>query len=187
MALKIQHSKIRVKRSSIPGTKPTLGPSSDHTDNTWSNTDIYPGEFFINTTDKKLWIGTETSVLPIITTDSSFYEIYKETTDNAGITIFQLKVDELPLVNNDFVAIMDVKITAKCSDTSEWLMVDETYYTTFLGGTYGIKGTTTHFNSKNFLTAQHLITANPTSIDVQIRGESLKTIQWRIFITIRYV
>lgn len=187
MALKIQHSKIRVKRSSVPGTKPTIGPSSDHTDNTWSNTDIYPGEFFINTVDKKLWIGTENDILSITTTDSYFYEIYKETTDVAAITIFQLKPDELPLVNSDFVAIMDVKIVGKCVDTSEWLMVDETYYTTFLGGIYDIQGTTTHFNSKNFITATHFVSNTSTSIDIQIRGEDLKTIQWRIFINVRYV
>ncbi len=56
MPLKKEQGKIRIKRSSVTGVEPTLGPSSDHTDGTWSGTDCYAGEFFLNKIDEKLWI-----------------------------------------------------------------------------------------------------------------------------------
>jgi len=57
MAAITQHSKIRIKRSTTTGATPTIGTTNDHTDGTWSNTDIYVGEFFYNVVDNRLWIG----------------------------------------------------------------------------------------------------------------------------------
>lgn len=65
MSLKIQSSKHVIKRSNISGIVPTSGPSTDHTDNTWSSEDIYPGELFFNQADKLLWIGGIDEVIPI--------------------------------------------------------------------------------------------------------------------------
>jgi len=50
---------MRIKRSTIAATVPTLGNNDDHTDGSWSDEDIYTGEFFFNVPDKKLWIGGE--------------------------------------------------------------------------------------------------------------------------------
>ena len=58
MAKKTQYSKIKIKRSSVAGVIPTMGPSSDHTDGSWNGTDIYPGEFFINLADNRVWFGS---------------------------------------------------------------------------------------------------------------------------------
>lgn len=51
MALNPIEGRILNKRSSITGTTATSGTSTDHTDGTWNDTDIYIGEFFMNTTD----------------------------------------------------------------------------------------------------------------------------------------
>jgi len=47
-------AKIVIKRSSTALEVPTVAPSDNHTDSTWSKTDIYSGEFFLNENDKKL-------------------------------------------------------------------------------------------------------------------------------------
>ena len=43
-----QDSRIKIKRSTVTGTVPTVGPSTDHTQPSpaWSATDIYKGELF---------------------------------------------------------------------------------------------------------------------------------------------
>ena len=52
-----QDSRIKIKRSTISGTVPTVAPSTDHTQPTpaWSATDIYKGELFINQADNVVW------------------------------------------------------------------------------------------------------------------------------------
>lgn len=52
-----QYSKIVIKRSTTTGEQPTIGTTTDHTDGTWSATDIYVGEYFYNVADNRLWIG----------------------------------------------------------------------------------------------------------------------------------
>ena len=52
-----QDSRIRLKRSTISGTTPDIGPSSDHTDGTWAATDIYVSEPYLNTADNQVWVG----------------------------------------------------------------------------------------------------------------------------------
>lgn len=55
--IRTQYSRVINKRSDIAGVVPTIGPSNDHTDGTWSDTDIYPGEFYFNMEDQKVWFG----------------------------------------------------------------------------------------------------------------------------------
>lgn len=52
-----QDSRIKIKRSTISGTAPTVAPSDDHTQPSpaWSATDIYKGELFINQADNVVW------------------------------------------------------------------------------------------------------------------------------------
>ncbi len=59
---------MRVKRSTVAGVVPVLGPSNDHTDGTWvsaTNNEIYTGEFFYNVPDKKLWVGGDTTPIEL--------------------------------------------------------------------------------------------------------------------------
>lgn len=55
--IRTQYSRVINKRSDIAGVVPTIGPSNDHTDGTWLDTDIYPGEFYFNMEDQKVWFG----------------------------------------------------------------------------------------------------------------------------------
>lgn len=62
---KTQFSKMINKRSSISGVIPTMGPTADHTDGSWNKTDIYPGEFFYNLADDRLWVGGINGIVEI--------------------------------------------------------------------------------------------------------------------------
>ena len=61
----IQNSRLIIKRSSTPGDVPTVGPSNDHTDGTWTDLDIYNGEFFINDPDEKLFYASNDVITEI--------------------------------------------------------------------------------------------------------------------------
>jgi len=50
-----QDSRIKIKRSTVSSTVPTVPSSSDHTDGTWIATDIYKGELFYNQANDVLW------------------------------------------------------------------------------------------------------------------------------------
>src|SRR3989304_3554215 len=68
MALTIQDSKIRIKRTTLADQIPSMAPSQDHTDGSWNANNIYKGEFYLNETDARLWIGTAVGIkeIPII-------------------------------------------------------------------------------------------------------------------------
>jgi hypothetical protein len=65
MSRKNQNSRIQFKYSTIGGTEPSVAPSMDHTDGTWSPTDLYVGEFFLNAVDDTMWVRTLTGIIPI--------------------------------------------------------------------------------------------------------------------------
>jgi hypothetical protein len=62
-----QDSRIKIKRSTISGTVPTVAPSDDHTQPSpaWSATDIYKGELFINQADNVIWSRGDNGVFCI--------------------------------------------------------------------------------------------------------------------------
>jgi len=57
-----QDSRIKLKRSTIAATVPTVPSSNDHTDGTWIATDIYKGELFYNQADGVLWTRGDSGV-----------------------------------------------------------------------------------------------------------------------------
>ena len=57
-----QDSRIKIKRSTINSTVPTVPSSSDHTDGTWIATDIYKGELFYNQADGVLWTRGDSGI-----------------------------------------------------------------------------------------------------------------------------
>ena len=67
----IEDARILVKYSTISGDEPTIPESSDHTDGTWLPTDVYIGEFFLNTVDSLLWIRTDDGIVPIGSTSGT--------------------------------------------------------------------------------------------------------------------
>ena len=79
--LKTQYSRVINKRTSITGEVPTIGPSEDHTDGSWIDTDIYPGEFYINMEDQKVWFGWTSG------STSGVTQIYPLAGPGGGLTI----------------------------------------------------------------------------------------------------
>lgn len=65
MALNTIDGRIIEKISTIPGTLPTIAPSFDHTDGTWSATDIYEGELFVNVADEKVYTRCGTTIVEL--------------------------------------------------------------------------------------------------------------------------
>ena len=57
-----QDSRIKLKRSTVNSTVPTVPSSNDHTDGTWIATDIYKGELFYNQADGVLWSRDDNGV-----------------------------------------------------------------------------------------------------------------------------
>ena len=57
--------RIIQKYSNSTGVVPTIPTSSDHTDGTWLNTDIYPGELFVNTADEILYTRIGSDIITI--------------------------------------------------------------------------------------------------------------------------
>jgi len=55
--VKNQISRMLLKRTETSGLTPSIGPTFDHTDGLWTNTDIYPGEFYWNMGDQQLYLG----------------------------------------------------------------------------------------------------------------------------------
>jgi len=71
MALNQIDSKSSIKYSTISGATPSIPLSIDHTDGTWNDTDIYIGEYFMNSVDDRLWLRTINGVMEM--TNSSTY------------------------------------------------------------------------------------------------------------------
>lgn len=66
MSANYQYSRLILKRSAISGTTPTINTgSTDHTDGSWSSTDLYEGELFLNSADDLMWVRTSNGLLPI--------------------------------------------------------------------------------------------------------------------------
>jgi hypothetical protein len=60
MSLKIQNSRQLLKRTKEAGLQPIIATgSTNHTDGTWLDYEIYPGELYLNMQDKKLYFGAE--------------------------------------------------------------------------------------------------------------------------------
>ena len=57
--------RIRIKRSTVAGEKPTVAPSDDHLDGTWDALDVYEGELFINIADGRIWLRDQNGIQEI--------------------------------------------------------------------------------------------------------------------------
>jgi len=64
---RVQTSRIINKRTEQAGVVPSIGPSGDHTDGTWTDTDIYTGEFYVNLADEKVYFGWVTGTTSGVT------------------------------------------------------------------------------------------------------------------------
>lgn len=65
-----EYARLQIKYTSITGASPSLPYTQDHNDGTWSPTDLYVGEFFLNASDDQLWIRTFNGIIPVNGTGS---------------------------------------------------------------------------------------------------------------------
>jgi hypothetical protein len=65
--MNILDSRILLKRSTTAGEVPTIPYTSNHTDGTWTPTDIYSGETFVNTVDQRAFVrlGSDIKEIPL--------------------------------------------------------------------------------------------------------------------------
>jgi len=90
-----RYTRLVLKRTEISGLSATTAATADHTLlPAWSTTDIYPGEFFINLEDERIWIRTNHGIreIPmggfadIQDKDALVYDISKGFWTNAVLT-----------------------------------------------------------------------------------------------------
>jgi len=63
MSDKIEYSRLIMKRSDVTGVVPTIPTGT--TLSTFTDTDLFVGEFFLNAADDVMWIRTDNGILPI--------------------------------------------------------------------------------------------------------------------------
>ena len=73
--LNIQNSRVQMKYSTSSGETPTIAPSTDHTDGTWTPTDVYVGEVFFNVFDDAAWFRSLNGLVPL-TSGASYVSTY---------------------------------------------------------------------------------------------------------------
>lgn len=64
-----------LKKVTTTGQVATAAPSGDHTDGSWSITDVYPGELLVNTTDGTIsFVRDDGTVFEVKTQDADYAE-----------------------------------------------------------------------------------------------------------------
>jgi hypothetical protein len=163
MSDKIEYSRLLMKRSTTAGEVPTVPPVTAVTLNQFTPTDIFEGEFFLNSADDLLWIRTENGILPISLSGTS------------GTTVIPQLVQVLS--EGNYTGGYDIIINS--GDTIIWsglssgstttlLGLDasgNTVTTTVLGGTQDLEDVLSYGNTTG---------ANDISVDIghKVIGES---------------
>lgn len=78
MAITTQDSRIIIKRSTTAAQVPTVAPSNDHTDGSWTALNIYKGELFINLVDSLAWFRSDAGIQRLA--------LYSDITANNGLS-----------------------------------------------------------------------------------------------------
>ena len=85
--MNILDSRILLKRSTTAGVVPTIPATSSHTDGTWVASDIYSGETFVNTVDKRAFVrlGSDVKEIPLQNSLIGTYQYAQRTLTSAEI------------------------------------------------------------------------------------------------------
>ena len=144
----IQDTRIQFKYSTISGETPTIPASADHTDGTWTPTDLYVGEFFLNAEDNTMFIRTLSGIVPITsgtTTINTTAFVNKSGDTMTG----QLNVPSLSATSISANTISSTGFTGTFVGDGSGLT--GLTNTTFTGGT--ISGDTTFLGNVDFCSA----------------------------------
>jgi hypothetical protein len=101
MADKIEYSRLLIKRTDNGGISPTIPTGS--TLSTFTDTDTFVGEFFLNSTDDRLWVRTDNGQFEIMMSGNT-----SGNTQNLGQTL----VYGNETLGNDIVMSQDDRITS---------------------------------------------------------------------------
>jgi len=87
--MNILDSRILLKRSTTAGVVPTIPATSNHTDGTWIASDIYSGETFVNTVDKRAFVrlGSDIKEIPLQNSLIGTYKYAQRTLTSAEIKL----------------------------------------------------------------------------------------------------
>jgi hypothetical protein len=99
MADKIEYSRLLIKRTDNGGISPTIPTGS--TLSTFTDTDTFVGEFFLNSTDDRLWVRTDNGQFEIMMSGNT-----SGNTQNLGQTL----VYGNETLGNDIVMSQDDRI-----------------------------------------------------------------------------
>ena len=65
MSCENTNARLQIKYTTVAGQVPSIPSTNDHNDGTWNPTDIYIGEFFLNSYDDILWVRTLDGILAV--------------------------------------------------------------------------------------------------------------------------
>ena len=182
MSRKNQNSRIQFKYSTIAGVEPTLAPSMDHTDGTWSPTDLYVGEFFLNAVDNKMWVRTLTGIVPITsgTTSINISQFVNKSGDTMTGTLYLPSLSATTDIITPYIYSDIFSGGTYYGDGSNLTNIP---YTTFTGGT--VNGYTTFTDGVDFTSAS--VSANTinttgnlqfTNGDIEVAGGSVTALTY---------
>jgi hypothetical protein len=95
-------AKIVIKRSTTSLEVPTVAPTQDHTDGSWSSTDIYSGEFYLNEADEKLYINVSGTIKELAFASGSSNTIYSAD-DTVGTNRVATLTDTLTIESGELI------------------------------------------------------------------------------------
>lgn len=75
----MEYRRLIQKTSNVASEVPTVPASNDHTDGSWSATDIYKGELFWNSVDQKLYTRGDSGIILLLDN-----QLLLETTEKTG-------------------------------------------------------------------------------------------------------
>jgi len=104
MANITEYSRLVLKRSTVPGTIPTI-PTGTTIDSSWLSTDILIGEMFANVADDRLWFRSDNGIMEISLTGETYTNDYTTGATLVGNTVWFDRTDMLSAYSVDLSSI----------------------------------------------------------------------------------
>ena len=150
MSRKNQNARIQFKYSTIGGTEPTIAPSMDHTDGTWSPTDLYVGEFFLNAVDDTMWVRTLNGIIPL-TSGTTSIDISTYVNKTGDTMTGELVLPTMSATTGIYSPYIYSDVFSGGTYYGDGSNLTNIPYTTFTGGT--VNGDTTFTAGVDFTSA----------------------------------
>lgn len=143
-----QVTRIINKINSGAGNAGTVAPSDDHTDGTWSETDMYVGEQLINTADDIIYVRTDNGIRNV--------KLKVDSTTDVFVASVTLSTDDIRKLNTTPIQIV-------AADTD--------------GRPYEVISATAHliFNTSAWSSKKLMIGCDSTKIAQLTEGDALKS------------